>query len=185
MDYLMDQLIKLAEQFINIFELGASTFVNWMISIVPVILMMLIAMNAFIALIGEKRIYKLAQSCTKNPILRYLMLPAVGTFMLSTPTSFSLGRFLPERYKPSYYASASLFCHTSVGMFPHINPTELFTFLGISYGIDLLGYSTTPLALRYLLVGLVMNFISGWITDFTTLYIMKQQGVELSDKLRV
>lgn len=181
----MDILIKLAEQFINIFELGASTFVSWMISIVPVILMMLIAMNALIALIGEKRIYKFAQNSTKNPVLRYLMLPFIGTFMLGTPTSFSLGRFLPERYKPSYYSASSLFCHTSVGMFPHINPTELFTFLGISYGIDLLGYSTTPLAIRYLLVGVFMNFISGWVTDFTTLYVMKQQGIELSDKLSV
>lgn len=181
----MDYIIKIAERFINVFEIGASTFMGWVISIVPVILMMLIAMNALIALIGEEKIYKLAQYSTKNAFLRYLMLPFFGTFMLGTPTSFSLGRFLPERYKPSYYASSTLFCHTSIGLFPHINPTELFTFLGIANGIDLLGYSTTPLAIRYLLVGLVMNFISGWVTDCTTMFIMKQQGVELSDKLKV
>lgn len=181
----MDYIVKFAENIINLFEIGALTFMSWIVSIVPLILMMLIAMNAFITLIGEEKVYKLAQGCTKNPLLRYMLLPLIGTFMLGTPTVLSLGRFLPERYKPSYFASSSLFCHTSIGLFPHINPGEVFTFLGIANGIDLLGYSTTPLAIRYLMVGVIMNFFSGWVTDFTTVLVMKHQGVELSDKLKV
>ena len=47
-----------------------------------------------------------------------------------------------------------------------------------------LGLDTTPLALRYLLVGIVCNFISGWATDFTTKIVEKQQGVKLSRKLK-
>lgn len=36
------------------------------------------------------------------------------------------------------------------------------------------------LAIRYMLVGIVMNFIGGWITDFTTAYVSKQTGITLS-----
>ena len=41
-----------------------------------------------------------------------------------------------------------------------------------------------PLAVRYMLVGLVCNFLSGWATDFTTKMVMKQQGIELSNELK-
>ena len=42
---------------------------------------------------------------------------------------------------------------------------------------------TAPLAIRYLLVGLVMNFVSGWSTDFITRWVEKQQGVTLKTEL--
>ena len=48
-----------------------------------------------------------------------------------------------------------------------------------------LGLDTTPLAVRYLLVGLVANFISGWATEFTTRMVEKQQGVTLSREFKV
>lgn len=35
-----------------------------------------------------------------------------------------------------------------------------------------------------MLVGLFMNFFSGWVTDFTTKMVMKQQGIELSNELK-
>ena len=181
----MDYVIKFAEGFMNLFNTGASTFIGWMSGIVPVVLMLLIAMNTLIHLIGEERINKLAQASTKNPLLRYMILPYLGAFMLGNPTALSLGRFMPERLKPSYYASASYFCHTSSGVFPHINPGEVFIFLGIAEGISTLGLSTMPLAMRYMFVGLVMNFVSGWATDFTTKFVMKQQGIELSNELKM
>lgn len=181
----MDYVVKFAEGFMNLFSTGAANFISWVSGIVPVVLMLLIAMNTLINLIGEERINKLARASAKNPLLRYMILPFLGAFMLGNPTALSLGRFMPERLKPSYYASATYFCHTSSGVFPHINPGEVFIFLGIAEGISTLGLSTMPLAIRYMVVGLVMNFISGWATDFTTAYVMKQQGIELSNELKM
>lgn len=180
----MDMIVSFAEGFMNLFTIGADTFVSWVTGIVPQVLLLLIAMNTLIQLIGEERINKFAQFSVKSPLLRYMVVPFLGAFMLGNPMALSLGRFMPERLKPSYYASATFFCHTSSGVFPHINPGEVFIFLGIANGIETLGLSMMPLAVRYLLVGLVCNFMSGWVTDFTTNMVMKQQGITLSNELK-
>lgn len=175
----MDFLVHAAEWFIGLFEAGAEVFVSWMASIVPLILMLLIAMNSLIGIIGEHRINAFAAKAGRFAITRYMVLPFLGAFMLANPMSLSLGRFLPECYKPSYAAAGMQFCHTSNGVFPHINPGELFIWLGIANGVTQLGLSTAPLAIRYLLVGLVMNFVGGWTTDFITRWVEKQQGIKL------
>ncbi|GIN84392.1 PTS sorbitol transporter subunit IIC [Heyndrickxia sporothermodurans] len=180
----MDYIVKFADGFMNLFKTGAHTFLSWMTDIVPLVLLLLVAMNTLIQLIGEKRINRLAAASTKNPLLRYMVLPFVGSFMLGNPMALSLGRFMPEKYKPSYYASGAYFCHTSNGLFPHINPGELFIWLGIASGIEKLGFSTAELAVRYMLVGLVMNFFAGWITDFTTKMVEKQQNVKLKTEIK-
>lgn len=179
----MDFIINFAEGFMRLFQLGGETFISWMTGIVPVVLMLLVAMNALIAILGEEKVNKLAQVSAKNPISRYMILPFISAFMLGNPMAISMGRFMPEFNKPSYVASQMQFCHTSNGVFPHINPGELFVWLGIASGIETLGLSTMDLAIRYLLVGLVMNFFAGWITDFTTAWVCKQQGVTLSKTL--
>lgn len=181
----MEFIVKFAEGFINLFQTGADTFIDWMGSIVPLVLMLLIAMNTVIQLIGEQRMNKIAQKSAGNPLLRYMVLPFLGSFMLANPMVHSLGRFMPEKYKPSYFASAAQFAHTSNGIFPHINPAELFIFLGVANGVQQLGLPMTDLAIRYLLVGLVMNFIGGWVTDLTTSYVEKQQKVKLSKKVNI
>ena len=43
--------------------------------------------------------------------------------------------------------------------------------------------TTGPLAIRYLLVGLVLNFVGGWVTDLTTRYVSRQQKVILPDTM--
>ena len=181
----MNILVKLASGFMNLFTLGGEQFVSWVTGIIPTVLMLLLLMNAIIALAGDESVNKLARVCTKNPILRYLVLPFVSAFMLGNPMALSMGKFMPEFYKPAYYASATYHCHTNNGIFPHINASELFVWLGIANGISTLKLDTTPLAVRYLLVGLVANFISGWVTEFTTRYVEKQQGVKLSRTLKI
>lgn len=180
----MNFLVKFAEGFISLFQAGANTFISWMGSIVPLVLILMVAMNAFVALLGEDRVNKLAEASNSNWITRYMILPFVSAFMLGNPMSMTMGRFLPEFYKPGFIAAQMQFCHTSNGVFPHINPGELFVWLGIAQGIEALGLNTTELAIRYLLVGLVMNAIGGWTTDFITKRLMKQQGVVLEKTVK-
>lgn len=179
----MNGIIAFAEGFMGLFDAGAATFVDWVGGIVPKVLLLLVFMNALIALIGQEKVDRFAAVCSKSVILAYGVLPFLSAFMLGNPMALSMGKFLPEFQKPSYYASASFHCHTNSGMFPHINVGEIFIWLGIAQGIEQLGLSTTPLALRYMLVGLIMNFFAGWATDFTTKMVEKQQDIHLARTL--
>lgn len=193
----MDFFVQAATWFYALFQAGGKVFISWTVvsvdaegnvtglGFVPTVLMLLVAMNALIQLIGQDRINRFAMKAAGNPFSRYLLLPFIGAFMLANPMVLSLGRFLPEKYKPSYYASAAQFCHTSNGVFPHINAGELFIFLGIASGISTLGLDPTELAIRYMLVGIVMNFIGGWVTDPITQWVARQQGVTLSSVVKV
>lgn len=181
----MDFIVYAATWFYGLFKAGAETFISWMTGIVPIVLMLLIAMNSLIQLIGQDRINRFATKAGGNPVSRYLLLPFLGAFMLANPMALSLGRFLPEKYKPSYYASAAQFCHTSSGVFPHINAGELFIWLGIANGVIALGLDPMPLAIRYMAVGIVMNFVGGWVTDFITPWVARQQGITLSSEVKM
>ena len=120
----MDFLVKFASAFMGVFQLGGEQFMGWVTGIIPTILMLLVMMNAVIALIGDERIEVIAKVCTSNPLLRYAVLPWLSAFMLGNPMALSMGKFMPEYYKPSYYAAASYHCHTNSGIFPHINPHQ-------------------------------------------------------------
>ena len=180
----MDSVIYFAQGFMHLFDVGGAVFVSWVTGIIPKVLLLLIFMNSIIAFIGQEKIDSFARLASKNVILAYGVLPFLSAFMLGNPMALSMGKFLPERMKPSYYASASYHCHTNSGIFPHINVGEIFIYLGIASGITTLGLNPTSLGIRYLLVGLVMNFFAGWVTDFTTKMVMKQQSIELSNQLK-
>ena len=95
----MNIIIKGASGFMGLFDTGAETFVGWVSGIVPKVL--LILMNTIIALIGQERVNKFAKVCSGNVILAYGVLPFISAFMLGNPMALSMGKFLPERMKPS------------------------------------------------------------------------------------
>ncbi|MFL5690785.1 MAG: PTS glucitol/sorbitol transporter subunit IIC, partial [Ktedonobacteraceae bacterium] len=97
-----------------------------------------------------------------------LILPFLAVFFLTNPMAYTLGRFLPEKQKPAFYDSAVSFVHPILGLFPHANPGEIFVWAGIAVGITKLGLNIGDLAIRYFLVGLVVIFFRGLLTERIT-----------------
>lgn len=167
--------------FADLFAYGGDFLVTWCMDLIPTIFMVLIFTNALIRLIPDRLIEKTAALASRHLLLKYMLIPFFGAILLGNPSALTLGRFLSEKDKPSYFACASFFCHTSNGIFPHINSSELFIWLGIAHGVELLGYPIHTLALRYLTAGLIANFLCGIVTDCTTGYYSRKMGVPLAD----
>lgn len=170
----MDFLVMVAENFIGIFDAGGENLVGLITGILPTLIVLLTFVNALIALIGEERVSKFAQICTRNIILRYSIFPLLAVFFLTNPMCYSFGRFLKEKQKPAFYDSAVSLVHPITGLFPHANAGELFVWTGISSGLTTLGLSTMPLAVRYFLVGLVVITIRGVVTELLTKLMWKE-----------
>lgn len=162
-------LAKGAEYFISIFQKGGETFVGLVTGIIPLLIVLLTAVNALVRLIGPERIEGLGVKAGQPGLhwypVRYLVLPVLSVFFLTNPMAYTMGRFLPERFKPAFYDSAVSYVHPITGIFPHANPGELFVYLGIAAGIQKLGYGLGDLAVRYLLVGMVVIFMRGIVTE--------------------
>lgn len=168
----MDTLVWLAEHFIGLFQRGGEVFTSLVTGIVPLLIILLTFVNALIALIGPERINNVGRWAARDGLIfypiRYIVLPFLSVFFLTNPMAYTMGRFLPERFKPAFYDAAVSYVHPPTGIFPHINPGELFVWLGIAAGIEAQGLSVVPLAVRYLLIGLVVIFIRGIVTERIT-----------------
>ena len=173
-------LAKAAEWFIGLFQAGGEVFVGLVTGIIPLLVVLLTAVNALIRLIGPDKIDKLGELAARPGIVwypvRYLVLPVLSVFFLTNPMAYTMGRFLPERYKPAFYDSAVSFVHPITGLFPHANPGELFVYLGIAAGITTLGGNLGDLAVRYLLVGMVVILIRGIVTEFITVRMLARRA---------
>lgn len=169
---MLDGLVWLAEHFIGMFQQGGEVFASLVTGIVPLLIILLTGVNALVAFIGHERIEGVGQWAARDGLIfypiRYLVFPVLAVFFLTNPMAYTMGRFLPEKYKPAFYDAAVSFVHPPTGIFPHINPGELFVWLGIAAGIETLGLSVVPLAVRYLLIGLVVIFIRGIVTERIT-----------------
>jgi len=135
---------------------------------------------ALIRLIGPDKIDRLGEVAARPGLtyypIRYLVFPVVSVFFLTNPMAYTMGRFLPEKYKPAFYDSAVSFVHPITGLFPHANAGELFVYLGVAAGITSLGGQVGDLAVRYLLVGMVVILIRGILTEFITVRMMARRA---------
>jgi len=168
-----------AEYFIGIFQEGGVVLFSLIGGILPTLIVLLTAVNALVRLIGPEKIENLGRKAAQPGLIwypvRYMVLPVLAVFFLTNPMAYTIGRFLPEAYKPAFYDSAVSFVHPITGLFPHANPGELFVYLGIAAGITTLGFGLGDLAIRFLLVGLVVIFIRGVVTEFITKRMMARR----------
>jgi PTS system glucitol/sorbitol-specific IIC component len=172
-------LADAAQWFIGLFNEGGVVFMGLVTGIIPTLVVLLTFVNALIRLIGPEKIDKLGEVAGRDGLIyypvRYLVLPVLSVFFLTNPMAYTMGRFLPEKYKPAFYDSAVSFVHPITGLFPHANAGELFVYLGIAAGITGLGGQVGDLAVRYLLVGMVVILIRGVLTEFITAQMMSRR----------
>lgn len=174
-----------AEWFIGLFQAGGEVFMGLVTGIIPTLIVLLTFVNALIRMIGPERIEKMGAYAARPGIqwypIRYLVFPALSVFFLTNPMAYTMGRFLPERYKPAFYDSAVSFVHPITGIFPHANAGELFVYLGIAAGITELGLGTADLAVRYFLVGLVVMLMRGIVTELITARMLSRRETKAQE----
>ena len=161
----MELIAGLANGFIELFKAGAATFTGWVTGIIPLVVIMMTAVNSLIKLIGEDRVNGIAQIATKYTITRYTVLPVLAVIFLANPMCYTFGRFVEEKHKPAFYDAAVSFVHPVTGLFPHANGGELFVYMGIAAGITELGLPLGDLAVRYFIIGVVVILIRGIVTE--------------------
>lgn len=167
---MLDAITAIADVFVGIFQAGADFFVALLTGILPLVIVLLTAVNALTQFIGIERVNRLAEVAGREGIqyapLRFLVLPVLSVFFLTNPACYTMGTFLPERNKPAFYDAAVSFVHPPLGLLPHVNPGELFVWAGIAVGIEELGLNVNRLAVAYLFTGLVVIFFRGIVTQF-------------------
>jgi glucitol/sorbitol PTS system EIIC component len=178
----MEALASAAEWFIGLFQQGGDVFVSLVVGIVPLLIVLMTFVNALIALIGPEKIDKMGETAAKEGLIyypiRYMVFPFLAVFFLTNPMAYTMGRFLPEKYKPAFYDAAVSMVHPPLGIFPHVNPGEFFVWGGIAAGITDAGYAIGDLAIRYLLVGLVVILIRGIVTERISAIMWKRSDAE-------
>lgn len=173
---ILNGAVWLGSHFIGLFNEAGKQFTGLVTGILPTLIVLLTAMYALVAFIGEKRVTRAVRWSARWRITRYTVMPILAVLMLTNPMCYSFGRFLPERYKPAFYDSAVSFVHPVTTFFPYANSGELFVWLGIASGVQKLGLSTVPLALFYLATGIVVIFIRGVLTERITMVLIRRNG---------
>lgn len=184
MDQIINSLTGGAEWFISLFNRGGEQFVGLITGVLPTLIVLMIAINSLIKIVGEEKVNKAASILAKNYFTRYTLLPVLSVFFLGNPMCYSFGKFLDQDYKIGFYDATVSFLHPITGLFPHANPGELFIWLGISVGLEAVGVATTQVALWYLLVGFIVIFIRGVLTEKIYLYLSRNKNKEVTQGVK-
>jgi len=96
----MQALAIAAEWFIGLFQQGGEVFASLVVGIVPLLIVLMTAVNALIQLIGPERIDRVGEIASGEKIwhypIRYIVLPFLATFFLTNPMAYTMGRFYPS-----------------------------------------------------------------------------------------
>ncbi len=179
-------LTTLGKHFIGVFQQGGEVFVGFVTGIIPTLVVLMTAFYAVIGLVGEDRVHGAAQSLGRWSLTRYTLLPVIAVFFLTNPMAYTFGAFLEEKHKPAFYNSAVSFVHPILGLFPHANPGEYFVWGGVLVALlELEKAGKVPpsyhitVAIYYFIVGLIVIFLKGVVTERITAFLARRQGVEL------
>lgn len=177
----MDFMISLAEGFTALFNEGGAIFIELLGGLIPSIIVLMTFLNAITKIIGEKNVTKLSMFLSKSKILSYTVLPFLGWFFFTNPMVYTLGKFLPRRSRASFIDAAATTNGPMLSLFPHVNPAEIFIWLGIATGVEKLGISIMPLAIRFLIAGFVLAFIRAMVTEWIWVFLAKREGIPVDD----
>lgn len=172
-------MTKFVEGFQSIFIAGGETFVSLVMGIVPMVLILLTVFNAISALIGAKNLEKFSKFLASHRILSYSVLPFISWFFLCNPMVYSAAKFLPQRQRASFIDVCATTNGPMLALFPHVNPSELFIWLGIAQGVEALGLSTSGLAVRFFVAGWILAVVRGYITEWIWVFLAKRDGVAI------
>lgn len=161
----MDFLASIGDHFYGLFQSGGQFLMLYIVNFIPWIILMITFMHILFKLIGLERIEKLNQILGKNFITRWTLMPVICMMFSGNPMTYPYARFLPENEKAAFFDASISYCHPVTGLFPHANPGELFVYLGIATGVFMVGESLGKLAISYFLIGIVVIFIRGCVTQ--------------------
>lgn len=140
----MENELSGLEWFIALFRQGGDVFLSLVTGIIPLLVVLMTFFNTIVALIGPERINKIGEWSGRKGILfyplRYVVLPFLAVLFLTNPMAYTMGRFLPEKFKPAFYDSAVSFVHPPLGIFPHVNPGEILYGQGLPRGLRCWAY---------------------------------------------
>ncbi len=104
-------------------------FIGLVSGTLPTLIVLMVAINSLIKIIGEERVNNWASKLGKNSFTRYILLPLVSVFFLGNPMCYTFGRFLKEEHKAGFYDAAVSFVHPITGLF-HMQMQENFCMVG-------------------------------------------------------